>query len=286
MASPNPDHEKNRVSWNAATVRHNTHRGDQATFFRTDGSTLFPEEVALLGYINGKTLLHLQCNAGQDSISIASKLGAQVTGVDISDEAIQFARQLARESGIGATFVRSDLFDWFDANTQQFDVVFTSYGTTCWLNDLDRWAHGIAAALKPGGRFVMIEFHPMLVAFNEQWQLDVDYMGGRAMYYNTGVYDYVGDSSGSETGMGTRGENSEGWINPNPSVEFLWGIADHVRPLLAAGLALTGLEEYPYVNGWKPFADMVERAGRRMYPPEDKPVIPCMFSLTASKPTG
>ena len=93
-------HEANRLSWNEATKAHNSHKGDQAAFFRTGGSTLRPEEIALLGDIRGQVLVHLQCNAGQDTLSIASKLRATVTGVDISDEAIDFARKLSVASGI------------------------------------------------------------------------------------------------------------------------------------------------------------------------------------------
>ena len=90
-------HEANRLSWNAATVAHNSHKGDQAAFFRKGGSTLFPEEARLLGDVKGLSVLHLQCNAGQDSLSIA-RLGAEVTGVDISDEAVDFATRLSQQS--------------------------------------------------------------------------------------------------------------------------------------------------------------------------------------------
>ena len=96
--------EKNRRSWNAATARHNLHKGDQAAFFRNGGNTLFPEEIGLLGDVRGKRLVHLQCNCGQDTLSIAKHLGAVVTGVDISDEAISVATKLSREAEIPATF--------------------------------------------------------------------------------------------------------------------------------------------------------------------------------------
>src|SRR4051794_14240468 len=105
-------HEDNRRAWNVATDAHNSHKQDQAKFLREGGSTLYPEEIELLGDIAGRTLLHLQCNAGQDTLSLA-RLGAQVTGVDISDTAIAFARQLSDESGIPGTFIRSDIYDWF-----------------------------------------------------------------------------------------------------------------------------------------------------------------------------
>ncbi|MCD2105892.1 methyltransferase domain-containing protein [Rhodococcus erythropolis] len=103
--------EMNRLSWNAATVAHNSHKGDQAQFFRNGGSTLFPEEVALLGEIAGSSILHLQCNSGQDSLSLAA-LGANVTGVDLSDSAIDFARTLSADSGIAAEFERGEVSGW------------------------------------------------------------------------------------------------------------------------------------------------------------------------------
>src|SRR5690242_3739635 len=101
-------HEDNRLAWNEATIAHNSHKGDQAAFFCNGGTTLRPEEVHLLGNIQGLSLVHLQCNAGQDTLSLA-RLGATVTGVDISDTAIDFARQLAHDSGIAATFLRADV---------------------------------------------------------------------------------------------------------------------------------------------------------------------------------
>jgi len=104
-------HEQNRLSWNAVTPAHNSHKGDQAAFFRAGGDTLFPEELELLGDVEGVDLLHLQCNAGQDTLSLARR-GARATGVDISDEAIRFARELSAGSGIAAEFERADVYDW------------------------------------------------------------------------------------------------------------------------------------------------------------------------------
>ncbi|RMG74343.1 MAG: methyltransferase domain-containing protein [Chloroflexi bacterium] len=280
---PNQYHEQNRLSWNEATRRHNQHKGDQAKFLREGGSTLFPEEVALLGNLRGKSLLHLQCNAGQDTLSIASKLGADVTGVDISDEAVDFATCLSRDSGIPGVFIRSDLFDWFDQNRRTFDVVFTSYGATGWLSDLQRWGRGIASALKPGGKFVMIEFHPAALMFEKDWILHYDYMGG-TLIAGDGVGDYVAESGGALTHTNLPIQIQEKFVNPQSSYEFPWGIADHVMALLDAGLTLQLLKEYPYSNGWKPFPDMVEAEGRRMFPPKDKPIIPLMFAIIAIKP--
>src|SRR5688500_13247777 len=100
--------DETRRSWNVATRAHNSHKRDQAAFFKDGGSTLFPEELELLGDVRGKRLLHMQCNAGQDSLSLVTKTGARVTGVDMSDEAMAFARTLSSESGIRARFEQSE----------------------------------------------------------------------------------------------------------------------------------------------------------------------------------
>ena len=124
-------HEQNRRSWNLVIPAHDSHKHDQAGFLRAGGSTLFPDELGLLGVtgvggpgarvladmspetgpLAGLDLVHLQCNVGQDSLSLA-RLGARVTGVDISDEAIARATQLAADAGIAASFVRADVYDW------------------------------------------------------------------------------------------------------------------------------------------------------------------------------
>ena len=87
--------DETRRSWNLATRVHNHHKRDQAAFLRDGGSTLFPEETELVGELRGKRLLHLLCNSGQDSLSLAGR-GAQVTGVDLSDEAIASSGLLSR----------------------------------------------------------------------------------------------------------------------------------------------------------------------------------------------
>ena len=274
-------HEMNRLSWNEATIAHNSHRGDQAAFFRAGGNMLFPEEVELLGDNRGLSLLHLQCNSGQDSLSLA-QLGAQVTGVDISDTAIDFARQLSADTGIAATFHRDDIFDWLAKDEQRYDVVFTSYGTIVWLSDLEAWGQGIARVLKPGGRFVMIEFHPAFGMFEEGWRLTYDYMGGRHIAFGA-VGDYVAATGSSPSGFE---EGITDYQNPHPSNEFCWGVADIVMPLLNAGLRLRVLKEYPYSNGFKRFPDMRELPGRRFTMPEGMPQIAMMLGLVAEKTDG
>lgn len=277
-------HEENRQAWNAATIAHNSHKADQAAFFRAGGTTLFPEELDLLGDLSGKRLLHLQCNAGQDSLSLA-RLGATVTGVDISDEAIEFARQLAANADIPATFVRSDLFDFFDEasrHSDRYDIVFTSYGVLPWISDIRAWASGIASLLHPGGRFVLLEFHPFSMIFDWDWSHHYPYFGaGNPLSYEHGVGDYVAMSGGALSPSGYLEGVSE-FVNPHRGHEFQWGVGEIVTALLDAGLMITTLREYPYSNGAKLFDRMRELPGRQMIQPDDKPNLPLMLGVVAT----
>lgn len=277
-------HEANRHSWNAATVAHNSHKGDQAAFFRAGGSTLFPEETALLGDVNGLSVLHLQCNAGQDSLSIARR-GARVTGVDISDEAIDFATRLSAESGVAARFERADVYDYFEAAAargERHDIVFCSYGTLCWLSDLGAWARGVAQLLKPGGRFVIVEFHPFALVFDPQWKFHYDYFND-APVPEEGVGDYVAESGDGLIAADSPMPGVQDFRNPHPSFEFTWGVGQVTTALAQAGLTIERFDEYPYTNGWKPFEGMRDLGGRRMAPPEGMPRIPLMYALAARR---
>jgi len=276
-------HEENRLSWNAATVAHNSHKGDQAAFFRNGGNKLYLEEQTLLGDIRGLSLVHLQCNAGQDTLSLA-QLGANVTGVDISDTAIDFARQLAADAGIAATFQRMDIYDWLAEtaeSSQRFDIVFCSYGAICWLSDLQAWARGIKGVLKPGGRFVTVEFHPVMALFSEQMEHTFSYFDHeQPLTWEEGVSDYVA-ASGLSLVDTAYNEGIKDFKNPHRVHEFLWGTGAIITALLEAGLTLKSFQEYPYSNGFKAFEKMRLTAGRRWYLPEDRPTIPLMYSIVA-----
>ncbi len=275
-------HEINRLAWNEATRVHNSHKADQARFLREGGSTLFPEEIELLGDIHDKTLVHLQCNAGQDTLSLARR-GAIVTGVDISDEAIAFAQQLALESGIPGSFIRADVYDWLNtAQPNVYDRVFSSYGALIWLSNLGSWAQGITKILRPGGLFVLVEFHPFLGMLDDDWQVRYPYNGGELITFDNGIGDYVAWAGDVLTPSGYL-EGVQNFVNPHASHEFYWGIADVVSALLGAGLILEILQEYPYANGFPALPGTRLLAGGRYTAPDHRPRIPMMYALRARK---
>ena len=277
--------EANRLSWNAATRAHNAHKADQAGFLRRGGSTLFPEELELLGDVRGSRLAHLQCNAGQDTLSLAA-MGADVVGVDIADEAIAFARALSRESGIGGEFVCADVSAWLEAAAgpgARFDVVFCSYGFLCWLDDLEAWARGVAAVLRPGGRFVCVEFHPMLNVLGDADGHRPGYFAPHgATRWEAGIGDYVGEAGGALSPSGHVA--TEPFENQHACVEFEWRIEDALNAIANAGLVLERFREYPFSNGCRIRPGLVEAEGRRFVMPDGAPSVPMMFGVRARIP--
>ena len=153
--------EINRKSWNAKVEPHLKSDFYFVDEFLNGKTSLNSIELEILGDVSGKEILHLQCHFGQDSISL-SRMGAKVTGIDLSDKAIEAAQDLAQKCGTDTSFLVSDVYELPKILDKKFDIVYTSYGTIGWLPDLEKWAEVISHFLKPGGKFVFVEFHPFV----------------------------------------------------------------------------------------------------------------------------
>ncbi|UPQ76682.1 class I SAM-dependent methyltransferase [Chryseobacterium nepalense] len=169
--------EINRKSWNAKVDPHLKSDFYFLDEFLKGRSSLNPIELELLGNLEDKSVLHLQCHFGQDSISL-SRLGGKVTGIDLSDKAIAEAKQLAQKCETDTKFICTDLYNLPNVLDEKFDIVFTSYGTIGWLPDLNQWAKVISHFLKPDGKFIMAEFHPVI------WMFDDDFEDVKYNYFN------------------------------------------------------------------------------------------------------
>lgn len=277
--------DETRRSWNLATAAHNRHKRDQAAFLRAGGSTLFPEETELVGELRGQRLLHLLCNSGQDTLSLAS-LGARVTGVDLSDEAIRFATGLAADADIPASFHRSEAQAFLDAaEPASFDVVFMSYGALIWIADIHRLFRGIARVLAPGGRFVSLEFHPLVWGFADDLRSLKEPYFAPGHVFSEPVSDYVGASGAALTpsGLAARTADEAAFVNPHQAHSYQHTVADQLNAMIAAGLTITTVREYPYANGCRVNPSLVEREGRRFTTPDGTPNIPLMFAAVATR---
>ena len=277
-----------RRSWNRATRLHNAHKQDQGGFLRAGGSTLFPEEQALMaklvGSLAGKRLLHPLCNTGADTLSWVHQ-GAEVTGVDLADGAIAFAQALSAESGLPGSFIHSEVQEYLWADDgETFDVVFCSYGCLGWIEDLGRFFGGCARRLRPRGAFVCVEFHPLVWSFGENFALQDPYFHeGRR--YSAPVGDYVGDAGGALSPSGHVAAIDD-VVATLADAEvaahsYQHTVGDIVTAMLGAGLSLEALEEWPWANGCRVIPSLVPGPHSRFVMPPDQPSLPLMVGLGA-----
>lgn len=242
--------------------------------FKKGKSSLSPLEVGELGDVKGKNLLHFQCHFGLDTLSWA-RLGAKVTGVDFSDRAIFHAKKLSKETGIKATFIQSNIFDLPQTvlKPEGFDIIFTSYGTICWLHDLQEWAKLIAYYLKPGGFFYIADSHPTGLIFDDE---EADQLSVRYPYFhNPKPLEFNED--GSYADPSAKIENK---------TEFEWqhDLGEIINSLIAAGLQIEFLHEFPYIC-WKmlPFLQQKEDGWWHLPEKYENLKVPLMFSLKAAR---
>lgn len=165
----------NREAWNDKTNVHLESDFYNQKSFMEGKNTLKEPELEVLGDVSGKRILHLQCHFGQDTLSLA-RMGANATGLDFSNVAIEHAIEINKQLSLDASFVCTDVYSLPDELIDQFDIVFTSYGTIGWLPELESWAQTIKKALIPGGKFIMVDFHPFIWTFdNEMQKIEYDY---------------------------------------------------------------------------------------------------------------
>ncbi len=257
--------EINKKAWNDRVNAH-----VRSSFYDVEGflagkSSLNDIEIGLLGALKGKRVLHLQCHFGLDSISLA-RLGADVTGIDFSEEAISVARQLASQTGQSLEFICCNLYDLPSKLEGKFDMVFTSYGVIGWLPDLREWARIITHYLKPGGRIVLVEFHPFV------WMFDTDFQKIEYNYFSSGAI--------VETSDGTYADRE----TDITLTTFSWNhsLSEVIGSLLENKMEICSFDEYDY-SPYNCFKGTVESEPGKFRIEKMESRIPMVYSILAVK---
>jgi len=256
---------KNKDAWNKKTIFHVASEFYNMKAFLEGESSLNTIEHNLLGDMKGKQILHLQCHFGQDSLSLARE-GAKVTGVDFSDKAIDKAREINNTLGLNAEFVCCDIYNLPEHLNKKFDLVFTSYGTIGWLPDMEKWAKVVAHFLKPGGKLVFVEFHPVV------WMFDNEFTFIEYSYFNREPIVEVETGTYAETNAPLKTE----------TISWNHDLGEVLGNLLKADLEITDFKEYDY-SPYECFKNLVETEPGKYKLRDLQDKIPMVYSVVAQK---
>lgn len=264
--------DANRALWDAWTALHIADSHYDVEEFVRDG-TIRLDSVARaeVGDVRGKSLLHLQCHFGLDTLSWA-RLGATVTGADFSPASIAAARAIAGRCGLTATFVESEITRLAQHLNGEFDIVFTSHGAIGWLPDLHAWAAVVAHFVKPGGFFYILEGHPAGLMFDDRaaaTPLTVGYP-----YFPHAIPFVVEEHGSYAAPEGDYHGASHNWSH---------SLSEIVCALIDAGLRIEYLREFPFCR-WQMLPLLVRRDDGFWHMPSEHIPLPLMFSIKASRP--
>ena len=261
--------ELNRRHWDEATPLHVASPLYGVAAFKVGTDNLTSIELNEVGEVRGKTLLHLQCHFGLDTLSWARR-GAIVTGVDFARNSIETARGLTAELGLDARFIESNVYDLPTQLSEQFDIVFASYGVLCWIPDVRTWAEVAAGYVQPGGNFYLLDGHPL---YSTLWDSQADDLRLRHDYFDVGA---IVSSAEGTYATAAKLEN-------DTIAEFNHTLGDVVTALIDAGLVIEFLHEFP-AAGYRALEGMVHDDDGFWRLPAGQPSVPFLFSVKARKP--
>ena len=251
--------EMNRAGWDQRAAAHVESKFYDVEGFMAGQTSLREIELTELGDVTGKSLLHLQCHFGMDTLSW-TRQGAICTGVDISPVAIQKAQELAQKTKLNAKFVCSDVYSFRHEDPAPYDIVFTSYGAVCWLPDLDRWAEIVSNNLAVGGTFYIAEFHPIY-----------DLLTGYS-YFTKTEPDIEEEGTYTENGADVVARLAV-WAHPMSRV---------INALIGVGIQIERVSEFPF-SPYNCFEGMEEKEPGRFYLGHKGNDVPLVYSITGRK---
>lgn len=270
--------EINRLWWNERVAPHvNAPSYNTAHILEQTPNKMLLERSEL-GDVSGKSLLHMQCHFGLDTLSWAL-YGAKVTGLDFSSEAVKAAQDIAAKAGIDARFIETNILEADKVLDERFDVVFTSWGVLGWLPDHERWAEVAAHFVKPGGTFYIAEIHPVTWMFDDEDETRIP--TDKPVYY--GLYDYFNKEQPLEITDGGSYAVADQGFSHNRTHEWSYDLGRIITLLIEAGLQIEFVHEHDFVcnDSWP---CMVERDDGMWTLPEGWPKMPLSFSIRARKP--
>jgi SAM-dependent methyltransferase len=266
----------NRASWDERAPAHAASPDYGVSRFVEDKAFLSDVvrfDLPRLGDIRGARGIHLQCHIGTDTLSLA-RLGAQMTGLDLSPASLEQARLLAQRAGPDVDFIEAPVYDAVEVlGRASFDLVFTGVGALCWLPSIRKWAHVVAELLVARGRLFLREGHPML------WTLEDVRSDGRLVV----EYPYFEREEPMEFDDPGTYVATTATFTHNRTQEWNHGLGEIVTALLDAGMEVTMLTEHDSVP-WEALPGQMARGPLGEWRLTDRPWrLPHSYTLQAIK---
>lgn len=266
----------NQANWNDRARTHMSGNYYGANELITNPESISAElaqDIHRFGNLNGKSVIHLQCHLGTDTIGFARRGAKRVVGLDLSDTSLEFAKDIAAKSGVTVEFVHSNVYDARENVEGSFDLVYTSLGVLCWLPDIEKWAETIVSLMAPGGCFFIRDDHPMFMTIGD------DVSNGLKIEQSYFQFDqpltwedetsYILDDNAPKI----KAKRNHQWNH---------SIGEIITALIRAGLTIDSVEETPY-SAWCPWPELMVKEGH-VYRLKDAPErLPLQFVICAHK---
>lgn len=264
----------NQANWNE---RAEIHLADETGFYAIDslleGANLLTSiEIAELGDISALKVAHLQSHIGTDTLSLARMGADEVVGIDFSPKAVTIASDLAKRTGLNARFVEGSVYDAPQLLGTDFDLAFTSWGTICWLGDIDAWAKAAAGVLNPGGRFYFADTHPAALIFEVA---ENGVLAPRYDYSSKKDIPLVFDDEYTYDGSSKKMENTR-------TYQWPYSISQTVTALIKAGFSIDFINEHEALP-WQLYTIMEKHPDRLFRLPQDHVRMPLALSIGATR---
>ena len=236
-------------------------------------SAEFAQDIHRFGNLNGKSVIHLQCHLGTDTIGFARRGAKRVVGLDLSDTSLEFAKDIAAKSGVTVEFVHSNVYDARENVEGSFDLVYTSLGVLCWLPDIEKWAETIVSLMAPGGCFFIRDDHPMFMTIGDDvsngLKIEQSYFQLDQPLTWEDETSYILDDNAPKI----KAKRNHQWNH---------SIGEIITALIRAGLTIDSVEETPY-SAWCPWPELMVKEGHVYRLKDASERLPLQFVICAHK---
>lgn len=156
--------EANRLAWNTkahdAWMIHLGTPAEQAEKLKANPQYPLRRWLRFIGEPEGLRIINLLGSTGSKAIPLAI-LGAEVTIVDLSEENMRYALEVATAAGVKLEYINSDVLNIPNENDlRNFDIVLMEFGILHYFSDLNLIFSVVTRMLKPNGRLILTDFHP------------------------------------------------------------------------------------------------------------------------------